>query len=223
MVGENDLRTWCEQNNRSDILNEWSYEKNVGFTPIDITYKNVRYVWWKCSECGKEWYESVGSRTKYHRSCPYCKGWYPRCDLSATCPNTASEWDYKKNEPLTPHDVDSESKCGVWWKCRVCGYEWKSTVRNLVHGDECPSCSGTLMLSKYALARCNPAMAKELHPTKNNGLIFEHVSCRDPKTVWWKCSSCGNEFQMSIRHRYEEKRPCPSCGTFPWNDELLLK
>ncbi len=218
LVGENDLRTWCEQNNRNDILNEWSYEKNKGIRPEDITYKNVRYVWWKCSACGKEWYESVGNRTKHICFCPYCVGKFPGNDLAACCPSIASEWDYEKNGSLTPHDVDPWSRCGVWWKCHVCGCEWKSTVKDHVLGDECPSCSHTLMLSTNALARRNPAMAKELHPKKNKGLSAEHVSIRETKTVWWKCSLCGHEFQMSIRNRYDRKTPCPVCHRYPWNN-----
>lgn len=222
LVGENDLRTWCDQNNRSDILNEWSYEKNKGIRPEDITYKSVRYVWWKCSKCEKDWYESVSGRTKYALTCcPYCSGKFPQNDLAACCPSIASEWDYEKNESLTPHDVDPWSKHGVWWRCHVCGYEWKSTVKDRVYGDECPSCSNTLMLSKYALARCNPAMAKELHPTKNGGLSPERVSIWETKTAWWKCSFCGHEFQMSVRNRYERKTPCPECGRYPWNDGLI--
>lgn len=30
VVGENDLKTWCENNNKDDLLSEWDYTSNRG-------------------------------------------------------------------------------------------------------------------------------------------------------------------------------------------------
>ena len=36
----------------------------------------------------------------------------------------------KKNLPLTPQNVTSGAHKNVWWICKVCGYEWKTSISN---------------------------------------------------------------------------------------------
>ena len=56
-------------------------------------------------------------------------------------PRLAREWNYEKNENLTPDMVMPKSGKRVWWKCPVCDYEWDSTVVNrTVKKSGCPSC-----------------------------------------------------------------------------------
>ena len=44
--GFNDLETYCKENGRMDILNQWDYEKNGDLKPSDVTVKSSRKVWW---------------------------------------------------------------------------------------------------------------------------------------------------------------------------------
>lgn len=37
IIGKNDLETWCKQNNREDILQEWDFATNAPFTPQSIS------------------------------------------------------------------------------------------------------------------------------------------------------------------------------------------
>ncbi len=43
-VGVNDLETWCKQNNRYDLLEEWDSEENTPLTPLTITYEVIAAV-----------------------------------------------------------------------------------------------------------------------------------------------------------------------------------
>lgn len=61
LSGYNDFRTWCILHERTDLLEEWNYEKN-GIAPSQISPQNNKKVWWKCS-LGHEWDSTVGSRT----------------------------------------------------------------------------------------------------------------------------------------------------------------
>lgn len=57
--------------NYPDLLEEWSYDKNINITPEAITVKSNKKVWWKCKKCGHEWQAKVSKRTA-GEGCPYC-------------------------------------------------------------------------------------------------------------------------------------------------------
>ena len=65
LKGYNDLQTV-----NPTLAIEWHYEKNNGFTPVDITPNSHKKVWWKCSK-GHEWQAIIGNRHKGN-GCPIC-------------------------------------------------------------------------------------------------------------------------------------------------------
>ena len=46
-------------------------------------------------------------------------------------PELVKDWDFSKNENL-PIFYRSQSSKYVYWKCHVCGYEWKAKINNRV-------------------------------------------------------------------------------------------
>ena len=38
-------------------------------------------------------------------------------------------------------DFSSEEKEPVWWKCHICGHEWKEKVERRFRGSGCPLCN----------------------------------------------------------------------------------
>lgn len=48
LEGFNDFKTWCIENHREDLLNEWDYAKNA-YNPSQISAHNNKKVWWKCN------------------------------------------------------------------------------------------------------------------------------------------------------------------------------
>ena len=54
-------------------------------------------------------------------------------------PTLAKEWNYEKNNGLTPEDVMPNSNKKVWWKC-IQGHEWQAMVINRNKGRGCPYC-----------------------------------------------------------------------------------
>lgn len=121
---------------------EWNYEKNDSLAPSDVLPNSSKSVWWKCSK-GHEWQAIVSSRNK-GKGCPYCSGRFAingENDLQTVNPILASEWNYAKNEGLTPADVLPNSNKKVWWKCRN-GHEWQAIIANRnKRGDGCPECA----------------------------------------------------------------------------------
>lgn len=66
LKGVNDLATL-----RPKLVEEWDYERNPDISPTDVTMGTHKKVWWKCSECGREWQASISNRSK-GRGCPMC-------------------------------------------------------------------------------------------------------------------------------------------------------
>ena len=89
----------------------------------------------------KDGQATIVDRNNGHR-CPYCtgkkvlKGYN---DLQTLNPTLAKEWNYEKNNGLTPMDVAPNSHKKVWWKCNK-GHEWQAIIGNRHKGNGCPIC-----------------------------------------------------------------------------------
>ena len=71
-VGFNDLETYCIQNNRKNLLQEWDYELN-NKKPCEYTHGTRTEVYWKCPICGNKWRASILSRRNGWKNCEVCK------------------------------------------------------------------------------------------------------------------------------------------------------
>ncbi len=54
-------------------------------------------------------------------------------------PDLAKEWNYEKNQEITPEDVMPNSGKKVWWKCNK-GHEWQQKIYHRNNGVNCPIC-----------------------------------------------------------------------------------
>ena len=206
VTGYNDLQTA-----NPVLAKEWNYEKNEGLVPTDVLPNSGKKIWWKCNQ-GHEWEATIASRNK-GSGCPYCSGRYVikgKNDLQTVNPVLSNEWNYEKNNGLTPSDVTPNSHTKVWWKCNK-GHEWEATIANRNNGRGCPYCSSKTILQGYNdLQTVNPTLAKEWNYEKNKKLTPSDVMPNSDKKVWWKCSK-GHEWQASIYHR-NTGRGCPECA-----------
>lgn len=205
LAGFNDLASRFPE-----IASEWS-ERNLPLTPDKVTaFKNTR-VWWKC-HLGHEWYTLISTRSGGSQ-CPYCSGiklLKGFNDLATKYPTLAKEWS-ERNLPLTPDKVNEKSTKNVWWKCKTCGYEWKSVVRARVKGSLCPVCADRAVLAGYNdLATTDPELLDEWDYEKNTGTLPTAVSRNSMKIVWWKCSS-SHSWRAKITDRTIEQKGCYLC------------
>ena len=206
LTGYNDLQTV-----NPALAKEWNYEKNNGLTPKEVLPNSGKRVWWKCQR-GHEWQAIIDNRNK-GKGCPYCSGRYAvkdENDLQTVNPTLAKEWNFEKNNGLTPIDVKPNSNKMVWWKCSR-GHEWQATINSRNAGCDCPICSNKKILKGYNdLQTVNPALAKEWNYEKNNGLTPAELSPNSGKKVWWKCDK-GHEWQATINSR-NGGCECPYCS-----------
>ena len=210
LYGFNDFETWCFNNNRQDLLDEWDYNFN-NKKPSDYVSGSQLKVKWICSK-GHSYSMSTGQRTK-NGNCPYCSSQLLLAgfnDLATKNPELAKEWNYEKNTPFTPSDFMAKSNRKVWWKCKE-GHEWISAVSNRSEGNGCPYCSGKKALAGYNdLATVSPKLAAEWHPNKNGDLKPSDIRPHYGKKVWWRCER-GHEWQATVDSR-SSGRGCPFCN-----------
>ena len=74
-------------------------------------------------------------------------------DLATLFPEIALDWDFEKNTSLKPDEVTKGSSKKVWWKCHVCGYEWKTSIcsRTGKNNTGCPHCSKSKINAKCVI------------------------------------------------------------------------
>ncbi|MBQ7223193.1 MAG: DUF559 domain-containing protein [Erysipelotrichaceae bacterium] len=137
--GVNDLATM-----RPDLVKEWDFEKNKR-SPVEVAYKGRETAWWKCNK-GHSFMQKVANRTGQNQGCPYCSGHkiLPGFnDLATIKPELAKEWDFEKNGTRLPTMFTSKSHSMIYWKCHLCGYQWKDRIEDRFYGKKCPRCKGT--------------------------------------------------------------------------------
>lgn len=123
------------------------------------------------------------------------------------------EWDFETNVDLDSKMLKRGSNRKVWWKCKKCGYKWKTRIIDRTRdGTGCPACANRVtVLGINDLASKFPEIAKEWNYDKNGDLEPDGVVYKSKRKVWWKCSN-GHEFKQSIELRTVRGYGCPYCA-----------
>ncbi len=206
LAGFNDLASRFPE-----IAVEWS-ERNFPLMPNQVTaFKNMK-VWWKCKTCGHEWNTLISTRSGGSK-CPYCSGLKLLKgfnDFKTKHPSVADEWS-EKNLALTPDMVNDKSAKNVWWKCKVCGHEWKAVIKSRANGSMCPVCADRVVRVGYNdLATTDPYLLAEWDYEKNNDVLPTLVTRNSMKYVWWKCAN-GHSWKARISDRTLNDKKCYYC------------
>ena len=193
-----------------ELIAEWS-DRNLPLTPDSVTFGSNKKVWWK-GACGHEWETSIKARSSGEK-CPICSGARVVAginDLSTLKPELASEWS-EENE-IKPTEVSIGSHKKVIWKCKL-GHEWIATVKSrTINRTGCPYCSHNKVLAGFNdLATLFPEVANEWSD-KNEKKPTEVMAFANSK-AWWKCRTCGYEWNTLISTRSGGSK-CPCCSGY---------
>ena len=126
-------------------------------------------------------------------------------NLKIKYPALAKQWNYSRNKSRKPERYLPSSKETVWWICEN-GHEWKRKIYYQIRKHTCPKCK----VEKVSLAKFNPGLAREWHPTKNGKLTPKDVTSKSGKKVWWKCAH-NHEWQAIVKDRAYGSG-CPYCS-----------
>jgi hypothetical protein len=139
--------------------------------------------------------------------------------LAFVNPELAKEWDFERNQPLTPESVFAKSGKKVWWKCKN-NHTYDARIQARNGGNNCPYCSGHRVCSDNCLDTIYPELAKEWNYKKNGKLTPKDVSCGSRKKVWWTCN-VGHTWIASIKTR-SYGHGCPYCSNKMASNETCL-
>ena len=123
-----------------------------------------------------------------------------------------SQWNFEKNTEFDPSTLLFGSNKKVWWICEK-GHEWQAVISSrALNNAGCPYCSNRKVLSGYNdLVTTNPKLAKEWNYHRNINIKPTEVSSNSHEHVWWRCSTCGHEWNAEIKSR-NFGFGCPICG-----------
>ena len=204
------------------LMLDWDYELNKDIDPESLSPKSITVVNWKCHICGKKWQGRIRDATRKTINCPACSlvdrghkkhlsslkqnGGITREDLLI-------DWDYVKNE-RKPSEYSPQGNEYAFWKCHICGYEWKAKISNRAHGRGCPCCGNRVLIKdRNDFETRYPELAKEWHPTKNGSLRPSDVMPGSARKVWWLCPA-GHEYESSLNKRTSgQGTNCPICNS----------
>ena len=131
-------------------------------------------------------------------------------NLAVLYPGLIRQWDYEKNNGLTPQEVTAGSQKKVYWICEK-GHSFDMDIRSRTKGQGCPYCNNRRILPGYNdLATLNKELAAEWNWEKNGNLKPTDVGTGSKNRVWWKCDK-GHEWQARVIQR-NGGTGCPVCA-----------
>src|SRR5690554_1353359 len=114
------------------LLNQWDYEDNTEFDIHKMNVGSEKKVQWHCRKCNYKWPGSIVGRYNSKGLCPVCdtgKAIMPGYnDAFSRIPDLKETYDFEKNDgfDIEHQGINSDKK--IWWKCKKCGREWKTSV-----------------------------------------------------------------------------------------------
>lgn len=134
------------------------------------------------------------------------------------------EWDYDKNEGLTPKDISYGSRTKHWWKCKDCNNLFLQTPNSRTTGHGCPNCACTRQKKAEIKTRIHNGKSlydfcinnnlryilNEYSDTKNKYSTKE-ITYGSRQKVWWHCQRCGQDY-MATPNSKTQGMKCPVCA-----------
>ena len=144
------------------FVSQWSSKLNGNLSPYDFKPNSHNLIWWECPlvckfGCLHIWEATIKNRTRMNSGCPFCS--HPPqkfCiheSFNFKCPDLMKDWNTEKNS-FKPDKVHCTAGIEVEWKCHICGFEWKQSVKSRYNSQiisGCRTCSGKKSTSEQKL------------------------------------------------------------------------
>ena len=147
----NSFESWCRKTNHDDFLECWDSELNGNISPATIAKGSHKKYHWICKNCGTRYLRAPHSFTENGKNgCPECWVVYrgiarhntavQKHNLKFNYPELAQEWMKERNDNIDSSEVAYTDSSQYWWRCSICGTEWKAAITNRIKGTGCPRC-----------------------------------------------------------------------------------
>ena len=210
---------WCA-NRHQYTTKEW-VEKAMEVHADIYDYSNVDYKNSKievliiCAIHGE--FSQIPSSHLSGKGCRFCAGqggFHEFNTLAYVRSDLAKEWDYDKNNGLTPYDVIiTDSLNEYWWKCnngKPHSYKAKINYR-IKRNSGCAVCHGKQIADDTSLAFLRPDLIDEWHDS--NIISPMEVSLGSEKIAIWKCYNPDHPpYEMAVGLRVLAQFGCQICS-----------
>lgn len=190
-----------------ELAKEWSVSNATAPDQVH-PYCNTSFMW-TCSLCGYDWPAKVSERVR-GRNCPVEAGKAVTStrNLAYCSPELVEEW--SDRNPRGPETYAPKSNAKVWWKCKLCGWEWQACIDHRVRGEGCPVEAGKVINETNCLATTHPEIAAQM--TENNKITADHITAGNSTVqVEWRCEKCHHIWRTTVASRVSG-RGCAACA-----------
>ena len=164
------------------------------------TYTNIKEpITCKCTICNYVWTTKAESFIGKKSGCPNCRGSKP------ITPDNYQERIKENNKHfdsfifMTPY---TKRKYPLQIKCKICGNEWITKIRNLMIGHGCPKCANN---QKPA----HEEFVEQVNSINSNIIILEQYVNHNTHLLC-KCKQCDYQWKSSPANILQGSR-CPVC------------
>lgn len=220
LIGFNDLETWCINNNRQDIIDEWDTQKN-NISINNITPRSHKEVYWKCKN-GHSYPQKIFKKTERNDGCPYCSNQKVLTgynDLETWCKQNnridiLNEWDYENNN-INPNEIYYHSTKKINWICSN-NHSYPQRIREKTQSNcKCPYCSNKKILPGYNdletwCKKHNRQDILDAWDYKENKILPNEIAPKSNKSVHFICPN-GHSYPQSIDKKTIRNDKCPIC------------
>lgn len=136
----NSFAQWCIDNNKTNILNLWDYDRN-GMSPYEVGYSSNKPYYFKCDRGLHESHKHVLSAIIGCNNSVSCK----KCNSVAqygidNLDNFINNYWSDKNSK-DPYDIMMNSRKKIWIKCQICGNDYSIRADHFCNGVRHKGCS----------------------------------------------------------------------------------
>lgn len=185
-----------------ELVDEWDYDENGELRPDEVLARSQTEVAWVCP-LGHRYPKSPSARWE-GAGCSRCTNREVDDEFNSlryTHPQVADRWHPTLNGSLTPADIVAGAGGTAWWACATCGSDYERDIASAAEGYGCFFCSKRKINDATSLAGTHPHLINDWAHDLNGGRTPWQVSERTQDSVWWRCATCGYEFEASIRLR----------------------
>ena len=175
-----------------ELVALWDYNKNTNIDINDLSLKSGQKAWWICTQCGESYQAKVCdvAASGVQRVCTQCNNKNfsqkkvrayinKKGSFADHYPELLREWDYELNINLDPFSFTDKSNQKVWWKCKDCEHQWRTSIAKRTEGRGCPYCA------RHTKSDLQIKIEDYIRNTYEYELLNEHnctLNCHNPKT-----------------------------------------
>ena len=182
-----------------EIAKDWDYELNKNINPEFVSYQSNQKYYWKCPTCHQVYLATPSHKIRKNNGCPICSNHKIVVginDFGKTHKIELIDWDYSKNIIL-PTNITYGTSKKVYWKCHLCGYEWRA-MPNIKIKRGCPNCKKAELKKRFGKRVLNV----------ETGIIYEslHDACSSvgkPKGVTPISNCCKGKRKSAYGYHWK--------------------